>query len=63
MSDLEYSYYKPLRGPRTLEDMEWAADDITRKLKARLAKGIINSVTTEDVIEAFRDMHDDYADW
>lgn len=63
MSDLGYSSYKPPRGPETPEDMEWVADCVTRQLKTILEKGIISSVTTEDVIEAFRDMNDDYDDW
>ena len=59
MNDLGHSSYKPLRGPRTLEDMEWAADCIARQVKIRIDRDPDFSVTTE----AFRDTHDDYADW
>lgn len=63
MSDLGYSSYRPPRGPQTPEDMEWVADCVARRIKARIDRDPDFNVTTEDVIEAFRDMNDDYDDW
>ena len=34
----DYSGYRPPRGPKTPEDMEWVADCVTRQLKSRLDK-------------------------
>ena len=53
MNDLGYSSYKPPRGPKTPEDMEWVADCVARRMKARIDRDPDFNVTTEDVIEAF----------
>lgn len=63
MNDLWSSSYKPLRGPKTFEDVEWAVDCVARKMTVRIDRDPDFNVTTEDIIEAFRDMHDDYDDW
>ncbi len=62
MSELDYISYKPPRGPEP-EDMEWIANKVAYYLKNRLEKGTLTKITTEDVIEEFRSLNDDYDDW
>lgn len=59
----EYGRYRPPCGPETPEDMELIADYVTKRIKAHIDKNPDLKVTTEIVIEAFRDMNNDYDDW
>lgn len=54
--------YIPPRGPKP-EDMKWIASRIACYIKSRLEKGNLKEVTTEIIIEEFRNMCDDYDDW
>lgn len=67
MSDLGYTSYKPPRGPEP-EDMEWVAERVAEYCKRRVQKYKEEGrpdyqLSTEDVIEIFRSMNDDYDDW
>lgn len=62
MSELDYISYKPTRGPESA-DMEWIAERVAYYLKNRLEKGTLTKITTEDIIEEFRSLNDDYDDW
>ena len=59
---MEGNRYKAPRGPKP-EDMAWIAMRIAQNLKSRLESGMLRKVTTEDVIEAFRNLNDDYDDY
>ena len=50
--------YKAPAGPAS-SDMDWIAGRIAYYLKGRHLK----TITTEDVIDEFRRMNDDYDDW
>ena len=67
MSDLGYTSYKPLCGPKP-EDMNWLAERIAKYSKKLVQKHrkegrLEYQLSTEDVIEIFRNMNDDYDDW
>lgn len=57
--EIEYISYKPPRGPKTEEDMDFIAQSLGYQIDAHY-NGI---VSREGVIELFRNMNDDYDDW
>ena len=55
--------YKPPKGPKP-EEMNWIASRIAEYCKNKIAKqGNNYKITTEDIIEIFRNMNDDFDDW
>lgn len=63
----DYGRYKPPCGPKP-EDMNWLAERIAEYCKRRVQKYRDEGrseyqLSTEDVIEIFRAMNDDYDDW
>ena len=62
-----YEKHKPLCGPKP-EDMNWVAERVAEYCKRRVQKYKEEGrpeyqLSTEDVIEIFRNMNDDYDDW
>lgn len=60
------SGYKPLIGPKQ-EDMNWIAERVAEYSKNRVQKyknqGRDYELSTEDIIDIFRSLNDDYDDW
>lgn len=54
--------YKSTNGP-TEEEMKWIPQRIADRLVKLLETNLITKITTEDVIESFRMLNDDYDDW
>lgn len=60
---MDYTNYTTPRGPKTEADMIYIVRRIADTIHYRKLNTTDYVVTTEDIIEIFRGMNDDYDDW